>query len=311
MMTANMREELPTDVQALRAAVIDAGGNPNAASFNNGLLKARQKARSEFAAAQHREREALPAFYRNAGTWIMRGVQLIATFMFAVIILLGVVAGTVVLVVAEVIAVRAGFDTIDPQYSMLYSIASVGFLLVLLLIRETLIGKVEDEPTRVFSLVYVRRWLSYFFGIGKGWRDQYTQHRNMLTQIDGAIRLLMWTIVLFGLLGRLSMKFTEIDAMNWFAGLRHIIEASSLRDMMSYIGATVMTAALLLGTHFIIHFIHEVYQRVTGGLEISFLSTTSVDDYIQQAEIVYLQTEYLRLTAPPRQLTEAPPETLS
>jgi hypothetical protein len=287
--------ELSENLDELRQQVIAQGGKPQSASFMSGELRARKAARQDFYQRQKENAKAQPQWYRDIGDFIIRGVRVVSVFVAGALLVLGLLVGTGVMIWAELQAVASGFDTIDPRYAGLYSVATVGFFLVILIVRETIVGRVDDEPRRMFSLRYAVRWLIYFIGFGKSWQPEYVKSRGLLVGIDSAIRLLMWTIIIFGLLGRLAEKMTMIETMAWMDGLRYVVEQSSLKDIFGYIGATVMTAALLYATHFIVHFIYEVYEQVTGGLGIDFLSQDSIEDYEQRAVVLYYQTEVLRL----------------
>lgn len=289
--------ELPDDREALIQEFIAAGGNPNAKTFQAGELRAREKARADIHHAVERENAARHPASKLAANIILRGVELIAVAFTIVIVLAGMVIGSVLLILAEIAAVQKGFLTIDPVFAPLYAVATVLFFVVVLFIREIIARGASDEPAPVFSLRYAVRWLIYFLGIRRNWTPEYRAKRSLLLRVDSAITWLMYTIVLFGLLGRLSEKVSTLSG-NWIDGIEHIIRESSFQDMIGYIGATVMTVALLLSTHFIIFFVHKLYVQVTGGVHMVNFSERSSPELLVEREVnQFYKNEILKLRA--------------
>lgn len=292
---------LPDDLEALRALYIREGGNPNSKVFQQGEHRARQKAMADYADVQRRQLEQRSPLQRFAGSVILRGMEFIAVLFTLVLVLGGLTVGTVLLVTAEISAVENGFSAIDPERAQLYAVATVLFFIVVLFIREVIARDAGEsagtELKQVFSLRSVARRLVYLLGIRRGWQPEYKAHKTLLSRADSAVTWLMWTIILFGLLGRL---LSEIDGLNmaWHAALAHIVTQSTLKQIVGYVAAIPAMIGLLLATHFVVYLIHQIYVRVTGGLDVtSFLDGYSAEGAIETETLKFYKSEVLRLRA--------------
>lgn len=268
-----------------RQQFIEYGGNPNLKSIRESELAVRNQVHMEYAQRRKLEADMRGRWAEMAREIVTRGMQGVAVALTLVLVLGGMTIALVLLIVAEWAAVEKGFRVIDPSYAGLYSAAAVFFFISTLFIREVIARSATRDDERVFSLRYVAQWLVYFVGFGDRWRPQYRHHVSLLNRVDNAVRWLTYTIVLFGLLGRLAESLMKHGAIPWTEALQKIIEQSTLAEIMGYIGSVVMTIGLLLATHFAIYLIHSVYVQVTGGLNVSasdFLEV-SLEDSIEAA----------------------------
>lgn len=296
---------LPTQLDELRRLLIAAGGNPNSRQFQAQMEEARRRAYATHEARRQADLAARPKLSRQIGEAVIRMVEIISVFLTIVLVLGGLSVALVLLVIAEIAAVEKGFRAIDPTLSWLYATASVFFFLSVLFIREIIARGAMREDERVFSLRYAFNWLVYFIGFNRGWKPRYRQHASLLSAVDNAVRWLTWTIVIFGLLGRLFDTVSGLDG-TWVDGLRHIAEQSTFTEMAGYIGSVVMTIGMLLGTHFAVYFIHQQYVKVTGGLEVgaNFSDAYTVDLLIEREQAQVMQGEILKLAARARSGTD-------
>lgn len=295
----NGYHDLPDDIEGLRALYIREGGNPNTKPFQGGEYRAKQKALAEYADIQRQQLAGRSALQRLVGEVILRGMEVIAVLFTLVLILGGLTVGTVLLVIAEISAVENGFTAIDPDRAGLYAIATVAFFIVVLFIREVIARDAGEttELKQLFSLRYLVQRAIYFVGWRNDWQPEYRAHRTLLNRADSAVTWLMWTIILFGLLGRLLSEISGLE-MAWYEALRHIIEQSTLRQLVGYIASIPAMVGLLLATHFVVYLIHQIYVRVTGGLEVTnFFDGYSADLMVENEVKIYYQTEILKLRA--------------
>lgn len=290
-----IQTQLPEDVDALKALLIQAGGNPNSLSALRGEMLARDKARAEI---RRRQQEAISGRGRlRAGIarFVTTSVEMVAVAFTVIIVLGGLTIATLLLLVADIAAVADGFETITTDNAMLYAVATVLFFIVVSFIYEIVAARSAiGGSERVISMRHFWRWLKYFAGVGSDWEEQYRASAPLVKLVGGAVRWLMWTIVLFGLLGRLAEKMQgATDA--WHMALRRIVLESTLAEMGGYVGAVVMTVALLLAIRFVVYFVHQVFDRVTGGIDTaSFFDDFSPDAIIDAEVTAYWKSEVLR-----------------
>lgn len=301
MVTTTVETELPDDYEALRQVFIAEGGNPGTKRFQAAEMRAQDKAHIEVNQAIKRQQENMHPLSRFARDFIMRGMEFIAMIFTVLLVLGGMLIGSVLLIMAEIAAVSKGFAVIEssPLLSVLYACTTVFFFLTVLFIREIIAHKQQAEPQPVLSMRLMMQRVLYFLGIRRDWRVMYKDRKPILLQVDSAVTWLMWTIVLFGLLGRLSERMAGLTG-NWMDGLRAIAMQSTLQEMTALVGALVMTVALLLATHFIVYFVHMLYVRMTGGgvdVAVNFSDSFSIDTVIERERVSLLKTEILRLRA--------------
>lgn len=289
---------LPDNRDALLAEFVLEGGNPNQFSLQQGEIKARQKAYAENVAEKKRHQQERGRFSRWASTAVNSGLEFVAVLFTLLLVLFGLLLGTSLLIAAEVAAVEKGFGVIDDNFATLYAIATVFFFIVTLFIREVVARDATSEPEIALSLRTTLNELIYFLGLNRTWQPVYKRRTSLLVRVDGAVRWLMWTIVVFGLMGRLDNKLGQIEG-DWYTGIKYVLTSSSLKDMLAYLGSLVMTVALLLATHYIVYFVHQVYVRVTGGFDARFFvvyeQSLSPDSLAELQAIKFWQIELLKL----------------
>jgi hypothetical protein len=141
--------------------------------------------------------------------------------------------------------------------------------------------------------------LSFWLGNGSQWTRQTKAQTNLVSQIDTALRLLMWTVIVAGVLGRLDLKLADLPSGNWLAQLRAVVETSSLRDALEYFVTLLQTAALLSSIHFIVYYFYAVFYESTGGIATvaANFSPINADAIREQARVDYWKAEWMRLQA--------------
>jgi hypothetical protein len=293
--------DLPDDAEALKELFIQLGGNPSTQTFQRAEMRAVDKAHIEVNTAITRQQQAMHPWALAARNLVLRGMEVIAVVFTVVLVLFGMLIGSGLLVIAEVAAVYKGFQLIEPSgvLALLYACTTVLFFLTVLFIREIVARKSENEPQPVFSLRLLVTRVVYFLGVRRVWAVEYRQRKPLLVQVDNAITALSYTMILFGLLGRLQERMSGLTG-NWLDGLRQLVTLSSLQEMVGMVGAVMMTLALLSSTHFILYFVHLLYVRVTGGgvdVAVNFSEGLSLEAAVEREKINLYKTEILRLRA--------------
>lgn len=292
------------DIEELRRLIIEEGGNPNTKAFHTGEMTARQRAQQEINRRESEIKQRQSVFHRMASEAITGGLQVLAVAFTLLVLLVGTLIGVFLLIVAEIAAVQKGFAAIDADFAFLYAATTVLFFFVVLFIGEVIRRSAANEDRTVFSLRQVLEWLIYFTGISwwNTWKPRYKRREPLLIQVDNAVRWLMYTIVIFGLLGRLADTLAEVKTiegvkLNWQAAIGHIWQSATLEQMIGYVGSVVMTIALLLATHFIVYFAHLLFTQVTGGINLNLSEGYSSELVIEGEVTKYYRTELLKLKA--------------
>lgn len=305
-----------SSVDQLRSDYIALGGNPNLKTHQEGELRVRNKALAEVSAEEKRQNAQRGKFWLFAASIAKNGLATVAVLFTLFGVVGGSLFGTALLVLAETAAVEKGFNVIDKQFSLLYALATVSFFVVVQFIRQVVARSESADIRPAFSLRHLVGWLAYVLGfgrvlyLGKEWETRYVKPKSLLAQIDTAITWLMWSIIIFGLLGRLSEKIVDLTALNWRDAITQIVVQSNLTDVFAYAGSLVMTVALLYSTHVVIYLFHLIFVQVTGGLDVNFLQQGSglpspelvIDRELQN----YWKTEVLKLQAKNHQSHQSP-----
>ena len=300
-----------SDVDKLKSEFIALGGNPNLKTHQEGEIRARNKALAEVSAEEKRLNEGRGKFWTTAASIAKNGLATVAVLFTLIGVVFGSLFGTGLLVVAEVAAVEKGFNVIDKQFSLLYALATVSFFIVVLFIRQVVAKNQAEDIKPALSLRQFVNWLLYTLGIGRGWKARHVNHPSLLSQIDTAIRWLMWSIIIFGLLGRLAEKIVNLETLNWRDAITQIVIGSNLTDIFAYIGSMTMTVALLFSTHVVIYLFFVIFVDITGGIETNFLANSSSqlsqESLIEQELENYWRVELMKLKAKREQPPTAPP----
>src|SRR4029078_2682574 len=103
---------------------------------------------------------------------------------------------------------------------------------------------------------------AYFLGFNCG---PGTQHSGPLKRTQQALRLSVWSIVIFGILGRFktNMELTSPD-IPWTQALQQIVAQSSLSTFMEYVGSVLLPLAMYVCLHVLVYFIYRSYLLSTG-----------------------------------------------
>jgi hypothetical protein len=291
-------DTLPENLEELRATYIVEGGNPRTKSFAakeaDVLVRAQRKIDAEF-----RRRDGLrPKWSKSLSNFVAGSLSTISVIFVVAVTVFGVLGVSLLMVVAEVAVIHQGISTVAEANSWLYAHALVLLYLVMLFAREIIAHNPTDVPKthlEVFSIQHLRNWWSYFAG-GRNWKPRL-KHKSLLTGANFTVKWLMATVLLFGVLGRLDGKLAGIQG-NWVAGLRHIVESSSLEEMLGYIATIGISVGLMLGAHFITNFVYREYAKLTGGINTAdFFGDFSPDLLIEREMTTLYRDEILRLRA--------------
>ena len=291
-------------LQELQRVFAKSGGKLNKhlenkllASEDTAIAKYEKRREQSLIETSHR-----PEWAQRAANWAGKGlawVSLLFTFLF---VLGGLFIGTLVLIAAELIAVHDGFAVVDPKRAWLYSIAIVLFYVVILFIEQIVIDRDGYNQDVKLSLKTIIKDFQYFIGNGDDWIVQYKQLPSSSQHIARTVQVSTYSIISFGLLGRLDGKLAEYNHLAWHESSIEILLNSSLSDMFGYVGMLVATTALLWGTKWIIHFIYSNFRSVTGGVAIQDFSGASIvistpAEMIEAEKLQLMRREILKLEA--------------
>ena len=248
------------------------------------------------------ETEERPEWAKQAADLAGKGLAFVSLLFTFVFVLGGLFVGTLVLIAAELIAVHDGFAVVDPKRAWLYSIAIVLFYVVILFIEQIVIDRDGHTPDKKLSFNTIKSDFDYFIGNGDNWKLQYKQLPSSSQHIMRTVQVSTYSIIAFGLLGRLDGKIAEYNHLAWHESIIEIALNSNLSDMFGYVGMLVATTALLWGTKWVIHFIYNNFRSVTGGVAIQDFSSASIvtlspATMIEAEKLQLMKREILKLKA--------------
>ncbi len=275
----------------LQQELIAAGVNPGTKKFVDALQVAAERGREQADRAQEadqaREKNKTVQYTRQ----FARGALAVTAVVFVLLVIaLGMTGGVGLLLWAEFEAVKKGFGVVDEGLSSLYAGASIGMFVSLSLVQLLIADNEGISKSEMFNLRMVRRWWRHFTGKDGGVRYR---EASLYEGAQAARQWLMWTIVLFGVLGRLRDIIRGAPALQdaaWYDGLAHLATDSNLETMTGTVGTLVMTVGLLAGTHFIVYFMYQMFRGMTGVVNLNFtFAALSPEEYVwREQRKVYL-----------------------
>lgn len=298
-----------TRLQELERQFTELGGSLNhyrlKEKFSEADLLAEQE--YQFEAQQLAEAESKrPAWAKTAGELAGKGLSLVSLVFTFIFILLGLMAGTVALIVAEYVAVFEGFKALSSVHAELYSFSLVLFYIVVLFVEQIVIDRYGQRQPKKFSFRLLALDFAYFMGFGESWETQYQEAPDEAKRIKSTVTLLTYAIILFGLLGRLSQTMTIYQNLTWAEAIVKILFDSNLQTFIGYIAMLIATAALLFSNKWVVHFIYAQFRRVTGGVIVQDFSAASIVilspvQRIEAARAKVLEREIMRLESGKKQ----------
>ncbi len=274
------------DPAELRRIFVEMGGNPTTKTFQAAEARAAQAAQKRF----NSELKSNP--YANASQQTAKAFLSVAIFFVQTIFQYAVPAAFLGLLAAEGIAAYNGFISImDAAPAAIYAGVIMLVSTVAMFLRESLLQNATDQAVAykpTFRLLWDR--VVYFFG-GAGLTIK--ENSDSLDMTKQALRLSVWSIVIFGTLGRIKTN-TELVAPNvpWTQALQQIIMNSDLSTFMEYVGSVLLPLAMYVCLHVLVYFIYRSYLLSTGGVDITsnqafdFLSPPSYDAMLRAEQIV-------------------------
>lgn len=294
-----------TNLQELEKRYTELGGNLHHYRLREKFTEAELLAQSEqeFEEKQIQESEQKrPEWAKTAGAWAGRGLSWVSTVFTFIFVFGGLIIGTITLMIAELAAVYEGFAVVSPAFAPLYAFSLVLFYIVVLFIEQIVIDRYGQRQGFKFSLRLFLRDFLYFIGIGDKWDVQYQDAPDEAKRVKTTVQWLTYAIVLFGLLGRLSVKLAsdEYRLLAWHESLKKIALESNLQEFMGYFAMIIITFALLWSNKWVVTFIYSQFRRVTGGVVMQDFSSASMVimspvQRIEASRAKVLQREIMRL----------------
>lgn len=257
----------PTELDSLRQQAAFIGINLNTETVRKQEARARLEGIQAYQDTLTKSQKA----YKWLGAVFVTLAHGAAIVIAGVLLVFGVLLGLPLLAIAEIIAVAEGFAVINPEFAYIYALPLVGFLFVSIFLQQSFRGQHTDVSTTRFSLRIVWRSLLYAVGIGSNWQPQTKEQLPLALVLNNAVRAGTLAVVATGLLGRLAPKIIG-NPLPWHQTIQNLITASTLAEFAGYVSAVLMTMALLSMSHFVIHFIQNIYQGVVGSLNVNFSS---------------------------------------
>lgn len=305
---------LPDNLDDLRQIAIQEGVPIAAASFQNGLNGMMLRARQYYEAKQKNKRER-PDGYLKARNFMLASRDVIAMLVNFFLVVVGIPVSIVALYVSEVLGVHLGIATFlsGENEAVAWALAVTTITAYFALLWYQVAAYKLDTPTPETQWSF-RVWidrLKYIFGLKPdkhvAWQPQFKAQKTRTRQAATAIRWLTLLIVLLGVLGRLDGE----EAMNngtWISGLTAIVTQSTLSELMTYFGGGFISFALLVATHYLIHFVYDAYGKAVGATETDFFSEDESAGLLAAENDAAIQYYKTRIMAN-RQAKQLPPTT--
>lgn len=227
---------------------------------------------------------------RRNSALAMRDVS--ALFMNTTFTSFAPIFGLVALIVAEIISVFYGFTVFIKEESeatsfviqLALSIAVISVYLVFEWVYADAKIKYENNTKKDYevNLWYLVNWVRDNFR-----RKELDANATSLRKYSRVRSFLILCIIIVGTLGRIGNKLNEIPNDSYLVQMEHILTKSTLVDMASYVGATLVTMSLLLGTSFIMQYQYRTYVRAVGETEINFFDSGVLNAQLEKVKMEY------------------------
>ncbi len=205
-------------------------------------------------------------------------------------ILFGMCVAVMLQFIAEYKSVEAGLSIAVPDLAPLFAAAMVLIYIVLLFIRS-LTEKTAVRPIALrWSLRTTANQAAYLLGF---YKPEIAQPASLLKRMDKTIMWLTVGITLLGMLGRLTALLAPTVGVSWQQGLS-MLATSDIKSMASLIASPIITLALLTSTEFVVMWICQLFNEVTGGM--SFKHFLATGDTLSLADYQNIERDLLYQT---------------
>lgn len=284
-----------SDPSELRRIFVEMGGNPSTKTFMAAEQRAADSAKRRY------DSEFTENPYAHASQQTAKAFLNVAILFVRSIFQVGVPVAFVGLLLAEGAAAYVGFSAImDPKVAAIYAMVIMLVSTVAMFLRESLLqNKADKEVVYKPTLKLLTNRVMYFFG-----RRELVQETSgeALLMTERAMSLVVWSIVIFGILGRVkgSIESDSLAGVPWLQAIQQIVEKSDLPTIMEYVGSILIPIAMYVCLHVLVYFIYRSYLLSTGGIDITsdkafdFLSPPSYEA-ILQAELITVYRDMIYL----------------
>lgn len=285
-----------TEIELLEEDLLQEGFNLADPRFQDQLNRTRLAARhkTEFNSIE------VSQSFKIAKAIAIVARNIVAIIFNFILVVLGMPISIVLLFIAEFTAVSIGIKTFFSEtlsgsniYAAdLLAITTVVVYFCLVWYRATLSRTIQHRDKYKISLGFIGKSIGYFLGRttqdGVAWAPELKEE-NDLNKVDKSISVLVWLIVILGVLGRLDTQIASYDNYTWYESVIEIISQSSLMEILELVGGALISFALLVATHFVLHYINDVYTKAVGVEEVNFFDPSVSLAAEQEAEALLLR----------------------
>jgi hypothetical protein len=166
----------------------------------------------------------------------------------------------------------------------------LGALYVTMFLAETLRPEAEKEQFNNFSLRVLLREVFYLIGLKQLRSIEHPEYRAT----RAVERFLAFVVVSISIIGRLSPLLLEASGLNVADGVQFLMQTTSLLDLLSAIAIGAATIAAISSSHFIYAFTWRVFQKTTGGFDLSGKASGASDfEGLREEYLTESRREYL------------------
>ncbi len=257
---------------SIREEVVEAGINLTSPSMRARISAAEAAGTAKYKAAVEAQNSLRPKWATKISELAVKIQSYVSVAFVMSFVLLGLCVAVVLQFIAEYESVQAGLAIAMPALAPLLSAAIVLLFIVLLFIRSLTERTAVRPLVMRFSLRTLAQKILYFLGFFK---LEVSEAKTPLQRMDSTIFWLMLSIVAMGFLGRLAGILEPTKGISWQSGLS-LLATSDLQNMISLIASPIITLALLTSTEFVVMWMSQLFNALTGGMSFeAFLSNGS------------------------------------
>ena len=205
--------------------------------------------------------------------------------------------GLIALFVSEFVAVAGGIMTFWKEGWLLVAFLSFTIVSVYFALEWLTVGiqhRHKSKPKYHFTLADLRKRWNYFWSDDPNLERMVKEDRSEMNALTRTRRIVIIVIIILGLLGRMGTQLQALEG-NWREAFVALFIDSSLYELLEYVGAPLITFALLVATHWLMGFMYTRYIAAVGTEQVDFLEESSQDRSAakQQARVQLLQQKLI------------------
>ncbi|MAU09641.1 MAG: hypothetical protein CL607_07460 [Anaerolineaceae bacterium] len=223
--------------------------------------------------------------------------EIVMTVAQALIVAFGVPTALMLLLVVEQQRVVSGIQLFEAHRGLAEFAAWA--LVLLNLVLEFTIEFIErryqqeERPAYVFSLRLMYERLAYFLGIQRDWQPQT---RTSAFRYRRLLGLVSASILVLALAGSMQTVISETDGA-WYEALQQIAVASSLSQLMTWVGGLLFAAVAVFSVQGLSRYIAKRCVEILENMQREIRSGDSDTDGAEAAAVQFILAKVANVQA--------------